>query len=95
MDKICEHEEVKDFPKVDSPEYTKKGNSSYSDYNDELEKAPNMVGKTISEARTKLYGYDLSVYYQYSETVAEGYIISQSVQDGRIVLNVSKGKNKS
>lgn len=95
MDKICEGKEVIDFPKTADPEYTKKARQSYDDddYSDEeLDNAPYVVGKTLGEARSKLWKYKITTYYEFSDTVEEGYIISQTVKNGRINLAVSKGK---
>ena len=46
---------------------------------------------TIQEAKATLSEYNLTIYYVYSATIPSGIVISQSVQNGRIVLNVSKG----
>lgn len=92
MTMILDGEEVVDFPKVDDPTYTQKS-EKIKDPNDdeELANAPNVVGMTIQEAKATLAEYNLTIYYVYSPTVASGVVMSQSVQNGRIVLNVSKG----
>lgn len=89
---MLEGEEIVEFPKVDDPTYTKKSEKIEQKTDDEkLRNAPNVVGMTIQEAKATLSEYNLTVYYVYSDTIPNGIVISQSVQNGRIVLNVSKG----
>ena len=66
-------------------------------------KVPLVTYLTKENATQKLQdrGLSCSVYYEFSETVAEGYVISQSIESGRIVhvatvveLIVSKGTPK-
>lgn len=92
MTMILDGEEVVEFPKVDDPTYTQKSEKIKDPNSDEeLSNAPNVVGMTIQEAKATLSAYNLTIYYVYSSTVASGIVISQSAQNGRIVLNVSKG----
>ena len=53
--------------------------------------APSAVGKTLSEAAALLDGYKAGYVEEHSDTVPSGTVISQSVQDGQVVLVVSKG----
>ena len=96
MTMILDGEEVVDFPKVDDPSYTQKSEKIKDPNSDEeLANAPNVVGMTIQQAKATLSAYNLTIYYVYSPTVANGIVISQTVQNGRIVLNVSKGRAPS
>ena len=49
------------------------------------------MGLSLSDAASLLNGYDVSYTEEYSSSVAAGIVISQSVQNGKIVLVVSKG----
>lgn len=53
--------------------------------------APSAVGKTFDQAIEILNGYEAGYVQEYSDTVPEGTVISQSVQDGKVVIVVSKG----
>lgn len=92
MSRILEGEEVVEFPKVDDPPYSQSSKKIESKTEeDKLGNAPNVVGMTIQEARSMLSAYNLTLYYVFSSTVPSGVVISQSTENGRIVLNVSKG----
>lgn len=92
MTMILDGEEIVEFPKVDDPPYTQNSNKIESKTSDEkLTKAPNVVGMTLQQAKATLSEYNLTVYYVFSSTVPSGVVVNQSVQNGRIVLNVSKG----
>ncbi len=53
--------------------------------------APSAVGKTFDEAIEILNGYKAGYLEEYSDTVAAQTVISQSVQNGQVVIVVSKG----
>lgn len=92
MDIITKDEKIKEFPKIDDPSHSIKNEKSKPKTNDDkLNDAPNVVGQSLQEAKATLSEYDLAVYYKFSDSVANGYIISQGTQDGRISLEVSKG----
>ena len=96
MTLMLDGEEVVEFPKVEDPVYTKKKEKIKDQTEDEkLADAPNVVGMSLQEAKAALSQYNLTIYYIYSATVPSGTVISQSVQNGRIVLNVSKGSAPS
>ena len=93
MDKICEGEEIVEFPKVADPTYTKKADKEQpKDDRTDYENAPNVVGMSLEQAKQVLSAYNLTIYYVYSDVYANGYVISQTVENGRIALRVSKGR---
>ena len=57
----------------------------------DVNSAPSTVGKTFEEAIQILNGYKAGYIEEYSDTVPEGTVISQSVQEGKVVIVVSKG----
>ena len=57
----------------------------------DVNSAPSAVGKTFEEAIQILNGYKAGYIEEYSDTVPEGTVISQSVQEGKVVIVVSKG----
>lgn len=93
IDEITRYEDIVEFPKVDDPVYTKKSEYKEKTKDDtkDISNAPNVVGRTLSEAKSLLSQYDLLIYYNYSDTVPNGVVISQSIENGRIALHVSKG----
>ena len=56
-----------------------------------MNSAPSAVGKTFEEDIQILNGYKAGYIEEYSDTVPEGTVISQSVQEGKVVIVVSKG----
>lgn len=61
------------------------------DADKDVNSAPSTVGKTFDQAIELLNGYEAGYVQEYSDTVPEGTVISQSVQDGQVVIVVSKG----
>lgn len=61
------------------------------DTDKDVNSAPSTVGKTFDQAIELLNGYEAGYVQEYSDTVPEGTVISQSVQDGQVVIVVSKG----
>lgn len=57
--------------------------------------APSAVGRTYDEAIEILNGYKAGYLEEYSDTVPKGTVISQSVQDGQVVIVVSLGPKPS
>ena len=57
----------------------------------DVNSAPSTVGKTFDQAIELLNGYEAGYVQEYSDTVPEGTVISQSVQNGQVVIVVSKG----
>lgn len=53
--------------------------------------APSAVGKTYDQAVEILSGYKAGYLEEYSDTVPKGTVISQSVQNGQVVIVVSLG----
>lgn len=93
MDRICEGEEIVDFPKVGDPTYTKKSEKEQpKENNSDLNNTPNVVGMSLEQAKQVLSAYNLTIYYVYSDVYANGYVISQTVENDRIALRVSKGR---
>lgn len=93
MDTITEKQDVVNFKNIEDPDYTKTNdNIKPKTSEDKLKYVPNVVGDSLQMAKATLSEYNLAIYYQYSDTVENGYIISQGQENGRIVLNVSKGK---
>ena len=71
-------------------EDTKKDDSTDSGTKD-VNAAPSAVGRTYDEAIEILNGYKAGYLEEYSDTVPKGTVISQSVQDGQVVIVVSLG----
>lgn len=93
MDKIYSEKESEEFPFISDPSYSKTNENIVPKTSEEkLQEAPNVVGCSLQEAKGILSEYNLAIYYQYSDTIATGYIISQGEENGRIALSVSKGK---
>lgn len=102
MDQICEGEEIVNFKNYGDPTYKYKTDPETLQKTQEQEQedtpgldpstAPNVVGKTITEARQILSQYSLMIYYVTSPTVKSGIVISQSVENGRVALRVSRGR---
>ena len=61
------------------------------DADKDVNSAPSTVGKTFDQAIELLNGYEAGYVQEYSDTVPEGTVISQSVQNGQVVIVVSKG----
>lgn len=98
MSRALANQPLQDFPKTKDPSYTNTFNDTQSKkYGKQVDpsKAPNTVGKTLSEAAALLDGYDAAYVEEYSSTVPAGSIISQSTQEDRIILSVSKGPRPS
>ena len=94
MDQITEDEDIVPFNNVDNPNYTKKNEKiEQPTPKEQLDEVPNVVGTSISQAKSILSSYNLAIYYQYSDTYANGYVMTQKTENGRIVLEVSKGRN--
>lgn len=101
MSAALEGQEIVKFPETKDPEYKNAFNTDqqkkYAEKTDpdatknDLAKAPSVVGKTLTEATTLLNGYKAGYVTQYSDTVPEGVVISQSVQGDQLVLVVSGG----
>ena len=93
--------EIVQFPETKDPEYKNPFNTEqkekYAKQTQEEKdkelaaKAAGAVGLSLSDAASLLNGYDVSYTEEYSSSVAAGIVISQSVQNGKIVLVVSKG----
>ena len=95
-------EELVEFEDVDEPEYDSDFNNQqaavYDDDDDDdddaedPDDAPDMTGRTYASAQSALSGWNVSVSYEYSDTVEAGYVISQSVSGDTVVLVVSSGQ---
>lgn len=93
IDIITKDQKIVDFPNYADPNFSNKSDKIENKTDDEkLNDAPNVVGQSIQQAKATLSEYHLAIYYKYSDIVENGYIISQSTADGRVVLEVSKGK---
>ena len=98
MSRALEGQPIVQFPETKDPEYKnpfnteqqKKLGNKTSEGKDPST-APNVVGKTLSQAQAALGGYTVYYVEEYSDTVASGLIISQSVQGDQLMLHVSKG----
>ena len=106
MDRATSGKAIENFPTVADPPYNnpyniaqknklgKKVEEEKDEDGESREKdvnsAPSAVGKTFEEAIQILNGYKAG-YIEYSDTVPEGTVISQSVQEGKVVIVVSKG----
>lgn len=84
-------------------ENTSKNKDTQDDISDKVT-VSDVRGKKLSDARNELTGLGLKVetHYETSKNIAKGYIIRQSIEEGRslnkgdtVMLYVSKGKSKS
>ncbi|MEF9877270.1 MAG: PASTA domain-containing protein, partial [Gordonibacter sp.] len=95
MSRALEGQPIVQFPETQDPEYKNPFNTEQQKKlgNEEKDpsKAPSVVGKTIPQAQALLGGYVVYTIEEYSDTVAAGLIISQSVEGNRLLLHVSKG----
>lgn len=107
MDRATSGKAIENFPTVADPPYNnpyniaqknklgKKVEEEKDEDGESREKdvnsAPSAVGKTFEEAIQILNGYKAGYIEEYSDTVPEGTVISQSVQEGKVVIVVSKG----
>lgn len=96
MSMALEGTEIQKFAEYKDPPYGSTFNKKQErDYPPEPEDAPDVVGRSLSEAASLLRGYTVEYYEEYSDTVAAGIVISQSYENGVITLVVSKGPNPS
>ncbi|WP_165046193.1 MULTISPECIES: penicillin-binding protein [unclassified Adlercreutzia] len=94
MSRALEGTEITNFPDVEDPKYNNNFNEKQKELTSKAaENAPNTSGKTLDEAKELLNSYKTSYVEEYSDSVPAGTVISQSVQDGKIVVVVSKGPN--
>lgn len=94
MSRALEDQPIQDFPTTKDPSYTNAFNEEQQKkLNDktDLTKAPNVVGKSLTEATSILEGYKAGYVEDYSDTVPANVIMSQTVQDDQLVLTVSQG----
>ena len=107
MDRATSGKAIENFPTVADPPYNnpyniaqknklgKKVEEEKDEDGESREKdvnsVPSAVGKTFEEAIQILNGYKAGYIEEYSDTVPEGTVISQSVQEGKVVIVVSKG----
>lgn len=73
-----------DFPKAKQPKY------NASKFHIPVSKPPSVVGMSLSAAKKKLDGIEITVNYVYSSK-PKGTVVKQSVKDDAIILSVSKG----
>lgn len=66
-------------------------NANNANNTNDVNSAPSTVGRTFSEAVELLNGYTAGYLEEYSSTVPAGSVISQSVQNGQVVIVVSLG----
>lgn len=107
MDRVTSGQAIENFPTVADPPYNNPYNiaqkNKLSKQTEDPEKtaqqnansAPSTVGKTFDQAIQLLSGYDAGYLEEYSDTVPAGTIISQSIQDSKVVIVVSKGPKPS
>lgn len=92
MSMALEGQEIQNFTEYKDPPYESDFNKKQKEfYPPDLEDAPHVVGKSLSEAAGLLRGYTVEYYEEYSDTVAAGIVISQSISGNTITLVVSKG----
>lgn len=100
MNRWIADKEIEHFPEAASPSYAKKfsntdldvkGITSTKDPSD----APDLTGLSASEIASLLKGYQYSRVEEYSDSVPAGQVISQRVENGKLVVVVSKGKDPS
>ena len=101
MSRALAGQEIEEFPDTEDPEYksdfNKKQAEKYgSDKENEAKdpaKAPDVTGKTLSDAQMQLGGYNVYLVEEYSNSVPAGTVIGQRVDGDKLVLVVSKGKD--
>ncbi len=93
MSAALEGQPLVDFPATQDPPYDNDFNKKQQETIGEKDpaNAPSVVGMALADAQAALGDYDVSVVEEYSDTVAAGYVIGQSTQDGTVVIVVSKG----
>lgn len=95
MSMALEGTPVQDFPETKDPEYNndfnEKQKATLGEEVKDPKDAPDVSGQSYDEAIAALDGYKVSVVEEYSDTVAAGSIISQSIQGDSVVIVVSKG----
>ena len=94
MSAALEDQPLADFPASKDPDYNNDFNKKQEETlggDPDPSDAPSVVGMALTDVPSVLGDYEVSYVEEYSSTVAAGYVISQSVQDGTIVLVVSKG----
>ena len=101
MSRALAGQEIEEFPDTEDPEYksdfNKKQAEKYgSDKENEAKdpaKAPDVTGKTLSDAQMQLGGYNVYLVEEYSDSVPAGTVIGQRIDGDKLVLVVSKGKD--
>lgn len=101
MSRALAGQEIEEFPDTEEPEYKNDFNEEQADKygsNKENEakdpaKAPDMTGKTLSDAQMQLGGYNVYLVEEYSDSVPAGTVIGQRIDGDKLVLVVSKGKD--
>lgn len=88
--------DIVQFPQTKDPAYNNEFNKKQKEeYDKEEEKnaedAPSVVGLSLNDAAAQLHGHSCAYTEAYSDVVPAGIVMSQSVQNGRIMLVVSKG----
>ena len=101
MSRALAGQEIEEFPDTEEPEYKNDFNEEQADkYGSDKEseakdpaKAPDMSGKTLSDAQLQLGGYNVYMVEEYSDSVPAGTVIGQRIDGDKLVLVVSKGKD--
>lgn len=94
MDKIYSGKQIINFPDVEDPDYKKTTQNNSFDskiQNIDASQVPNVEGMNVEDAKSLLSNYNLVVYSTNSSSYAKNVVISQSIQNDRIVLYVNKG----
>ena len=92
MSMALEGYQYQDFTQQKDPPYENVFNKEQeSAYPPDPAEAPDVVGKSLTEATNLLRGYTIKHYEEYSDTVAAGIVISQTVSEKTIILVVSLG----
>lgn len=96
MNDWCANRAVVDFPTAGRPTYTKHFSNVDLDLKNvksapRLNEADDTTGKTLKEALELLKEYPYEVREEYSDDVAAGTVIKQSIEGDKIVVVVSKG----
>ncbi len=101
MSRALAGQEIEEFPDTEEPEYKNDFNEEQADkYGSDKKneakdpaKAPDVTGKTLSDAQMQLGGYNVYLVEEYSDSVPAGTVIGQRIDGDKLVLVVSKGKD--
>lgn len=98
MNRWMEGREIVQFFEADDPEYTKRFSNTDLDVpgiktSKDPNEAPDMIGSTLESVKSILKDYKYTTEEKYDDNVEAGTIISQRVENNKLVIVVSKGRD--